>query len=304
MMLPLRLTLVLLAGLSLIDRVHAVEPPLDQKDATVVIKGQREELEKQVFEFVKNITRSDSTDDTTWEGSGSLRRWNQPVCPLVAGLGKEQSEFLLARLSTVARTAHVPLGAEKCQPNLYVVFTSDPQKLIDGWRKRDGRAFDVAQITPKRDFTEKDRPVRVWYNASLTAANGMSLNSGSPFDLGANRLKNTNQHAIDSRIKFTDVHVLDSVLVIINSNRLEGVQYGQLADYVAMVGFAEVYAYADIGSAPSILQLFAARTADQSAPGGLTNWDEAFLSGLYGTSQASTMQRSAITRVMLDTVSR
>jgi hypothetical protein len=140
-MLPWRLALILLAGLSLTGRVHAAEPPPDPKDAAVVINGQRQELEKQLFEFVKNITHSTSTDDTTWEGSGSLRRWNQPVCPLVAGL--------------------------------------------------------------------KDRPVRVWYNASLTAANGMSLNSGSPFDLGANRMKNTNQHAIDSRIKFTDVHVLE-----------------------------------------------------------------------------------------------
>jgi hypothetical protein len=46
-----RLTLVVLAAVSLIDRVHAAEPPLEQKDATVVINGQREVLEKQLFEF-------------------------------------------------------------------------------------------------------------------------------------------------------------------------------------------------------------------------------------------------------------
>ena len=302
-MLPLRLALALLAAGFLTDRVHAAEPPTE-KDPTVVIKGRREELEKQISEFVRNITHSFSTDDTTWEGSGSLRRWNQPVCPLIAGLSKDSSEFVLARLSDVARNAHVPLAGEKCQPNLYVVLTPDPENLIDGWRKRDDRAFDAGEITPKRGFIEKDRPVRVWYNVSLTAQNGMSLNSGSPFDLGANRLKNTNQHAIDSRIKFTDLHVLDSVLVIVNSHHLEGVQYGQLADYIAMVGFAQLSPDADIGRAPSILQLFATRSADQSAPSELTNWDEAFLSGLYGTSQASTTQRSAITRVMLDSVSR
>jgi hypothetical protein len=62
-----RLTLVVLIVLSLIDRVHAAEPPLNQKDATVVINGQREVLEKQLFEFVKNVTHSASTDDPTEE---------------------------------------------------------------------------------------------------------------------------------------------------------------------------------------------------------------------------------------------
>jgi hypothetical protein len=131
----------------------------------------------------------------------------------------------------------------------------------------------------------------------------MSLNSGSPFDLGANRMKNTNQHAIDSRIEFTDVHVLDSALVIVNAKRLEALQYGQLGRQRCNGWICRGVSRRRYRERASILQLFATRGEHRSIPGGLTNWDEAFLSGLYGTSQVSTMQRAAITRVMLDTVS-
>jgi hypothetical protein len=55
----------------------------------------------------------------------------------VAGLNKQQGEFVLARLSEIAKTAGAPLGAETCKPNLYVIVTPDPELLLKQWWRRD-----------------------------------------------------------------------------------------------------------------------------------------------------------------------
>jgi hypothetical protein len=68
---------------------------------------------------------------------------------------------------------------------------------------------------------------------------------------------------------------------------------GQLADYIAVVGLAEIDFDKDLGDAPTILHLF--RTSGQSFDGGLSVWDQAFLKSLYDTPQESTFQLSKMT---------
>jgi hypothetical protein len=64
------------------------------------------------------------------------------------------------------------------------------------------------------------------------------------------------------------------------------------------VGLADISPSADIVDAPSILNLFD-ETPAAAPPEGLTNWDRAFLSGLYNTEQASRTQRFQIVDRML-----
>jgi hypothetical protein len=107
--------------------------PLD----TVTVEAQRErkELEREVNEFVFAVAVRSVHD--------SLSRWNTPVCPLVAGLPKEQGEFVLARLSQIATAAKAPLAGEHCTANFYVIVTSQPELLLKKWQARDRRMFDT-----------------------------------------------------------------------------------------------------------------------------------------------------------------
>ena len=272
----------------------------DKRRDTVVVEGERAALEHRVNEFVTSVTHVTSADASSEQES--LRRWTEPVCPLVAGLGKEQGEFVLARISAVAREAHVPLGPEKCGANFYIVVTQHPETLIQDWTKHDRRAFGDYSVSQTSSFAGNERPIRAWYNVGLKSHDGTPLFSGSPFSLDGAMRGQTNFHATDSRMTFSDVKVLASVLVVVDAKHVTGLQYGQMADYIAMLGLAELNPNADLGSAPSILQLFAARGADQPVPAGLTTWDHGFLNGLYSTTQASTMQRAAITRVIVSAV--
>jgi hypothetical protein len=59
-----------------------------------------------------------------------------------------------------------------------------------------------------------------------------------------------------------------------------------------MVGLADIALDANLGDVPSILRIF--DLPPDAQPSGLTHWDEAFLSGLYHSDQATQTQRSEI----------
>jgi len=78
-----------------------------------------------------------------------------------------------------------------------------------------------------------------------------------------------------------------------------GLQIGQIADYVTMVSLAEPDLDAPLGTAPTILRLFAALPPGEDRPAGLSPWDAAFLKALYGTTLSLITQRSTIADRML-----
>jgi uncharacterized caspase-like protein len=70
-----------------------------------------------------------------------------------------------------------------------------------------------------------------------------------------------------------------------------------LADYLAMSGLSKVDLTADLGQAATILRLFAADPGQREP--GITEWDRAFLRGLYRQSYSAVQQRSAIASRMV-----
>ena len=255
----------------------------------MTVEAHRQALEQRVTSFVLSLAHVDREE--------SLKRWNHPMCPLVAGLPQAQGEFMLARISDVARRAAVPLGNERCHPNFYIIATADPEQLLKAWKHRDRNLYGGAMPGQVRRFLEHDRPVRVWYNASFeTGGGGGPLDPQAP-EAGIDFVP-TNHQAKASRLQFNDIMVFGSVIVVINLQRVQGLNYGQLTDYVAMLGLAQLDADADLGSAPSILQLFSGHSP-QPLPAGLSDWDVQFLRALYATEQTSFTQRNQIIQLMM-----
>ena len=83
---------------------------------TLTVEARRKELERQVDHFVLSVTGHPRGE--------SVPRWDSPVCPLVAGLPRNKGEFILVRLSQIAREVHAPLADEQCAVNFYVVVTA------------------------------------------------------------------------------------------------------------------------------------------------------------------------------------
>lgn len=273
--------------------IAAATPDKNDKTAldsiTVEAQRQHDALEKQVDSFVLGAIVHYS--------NVSLGRWDRPVCPLVAGLPKEQGEFVLARLSQIAAAAGASLGQADCKhPNLYIVVTADPERFLKKWRSRDMRMFDDTHgELPIKRFLDTPRAIRVWYNTAATDQDGTSLPlDGLPGGAGGRSAAAlpisvpTSRSSQASGMTFPIVESFSSVIMIADITRLEGVTFEQIADYVAMVGLAHVRPDSDVGSTPSILDLFSA--AAGRSPQALSNWDAALLKALYNTPQGSVFQ--------------
>jgi len=281
---------LLLAGGTLADPPTQTDKPLPQ----VTVEAQRASLEHRLNNYVWGITRSAPRDE-------SLRRWRDPICPLVAGLTREEGEFMLERLSQIARTAGAKLDNEHCaRPNLVVVVTSNPDALIKGWGERRNAFGGVRGSAAK--FTRlaaRPRPVWVWYNHDF--GGGADPTTTGSLQLGrAFSDTPSSGCCLGSHFDVKDVLVFTSVAVIVDGKQALGLQIGQLADYVAMVALTEIDLDAPLGTAPTILRLFAARAAGEQPPTGLSAWDQEFLKALYDPNAplGSLTQRSVITGEM------
>ena len=96
--------LVLLSSIAILSRADSIDQ--------IPIPVQQEQLKRGVDAFASNPIAQSHND-------ASPERRNKEVCPLVAGLNKGQGEFILARLSQIAKSAGAPLGDEKCNPNFF-----------------------------------------------------------------------------------------------------------------------------------------------------------------------------------------
>jgi hypothetical protein len=94
------------------------------------------------------------------------------------------------------------------------------------------------------------------------------------------------------------VRNLSSAIVLVDATRAKGLSFGQLAAYVSMVGLAEIKISPAVASTPSILQLFS--DIAKPAPTGLTEWDKAFLKGLYQTDHLDQHQILSVKTSMVE----
>ncbi len=281
-----------------------IAPANQAPQEEVTVSARRAQLEPRVSRFVTQVSALD--------GSGGLARWQTPVCPSVTGLSKDDGEFILGRMSEIARVVGVPLAAEHCHPNLFVFVTADPKQLLEAMERRGRyRAVTFGDAEPKvvDEFISTPRAARVWYDSVMETADDTtpiysSLDVGvamaapgsngqvgdSPGGLQSGRVINDWERA--SRVARAMVSAFSYVYVVVDSRRLPGVTRGQLADYISMVALAQIKPAAQLGDAPTILRLFDG--APQAALPGMSLWDRALLKSLYAIEQNVRVQQGEI----------
>jgi hypothetical protein len=84
-------------------------------------------------------------------------------------------------------------------------------------------------------------------------------------------------------------------------NQMKTITTRELADYVAMIGLADVRLDARAGAVPTILRLFA---QTMHVPQGLSEWDRALLYAIYNTRQSSVLQVSDMETTVAKRIAR
>jgi hypothetical protein len=301
-MAPRRATFSLLAAAAILAGAHAgFVGAQSSAPAEVTVTASRAELAPRVLKFVNEIAVRQNDE--------GLPRWQDPVCPLITGLPRQEGEFTLGRISEIAKAATVPLAGEHCRPNLFILVTTQPLQLLQAMADQK-RIVTFGDATPTvvDEFINTPRPVRVWYDTSMRTPEGTPPNQGLPSSaqlIGGSALPGPpvyNDNDRTSHILLSKIWSFSYVFVIVDQARLQAVSRGQFADYVAMVGLADIKPGVHLGDAPTILKLFDG--APQAAPAGLSDWDQAFLKSLYATQQISKTQRSEVANAIVRDVIR
>jgi len=125
-----------LAALGLADARAATDqsaPTNDSSSATehlqeVTVTAQRAKLAERISAFVSKIT------GPLFEGG--LPLWGKPVCPLVSGLPREEGEFIVGRVSDVARAGGGTARGRRMPPQPLHPGEHAPAGTVEG----DGQA--------------------------------------------------------------------------------------------------------------------------------------------------------------------
>lgn len=295
------MVLILSGGIAHAQEIS--DPAKDSNLETVQVEASRAKLREEISSFVSTLTRLDGE---------LISRWSKdtPICPFVAADNPAIAEFIKKRLLEIA--AQVPIRTEtdpKCSANLFVIVSAKTPEYAAKWegganweKLDDGGGKGRARWKPRPGVTRsaESLPVRTWHNMRIDQSDGTPMLAVS---VGGGVREAMRAKDLGSRITSNVAENLTGVVVIVDTKAAAGVTVTQLADYIAMTSFAKPDLEADLGATHSILQLFAVEPANR--PSGLTEWDQAFLRGLYRINYTPKNQRPSIaTRMVQDLAPR
>jgi hypothetical protein len=188
---------------------------------------------------------------------GYTVRWQEPLCLKVAGLTREQNAAVVSRIDAVAQTlsqkVYSGLHQSCAQKNVWVLFTAEPQSLLDAIVSHNPKALGDAHSDTKGIRTVS-RPIQAWRETECIWVSCPP----EPFP-----------------------HKPIETMVLVDAMRVQGAQLGAIADYVAMLVLADPRGLDQCRALPSVLDLFVGGCEGRAKPTGLTRGDLAYLKALY-----------------------
>lgn len=219
-----------------------------------------------------------------------LARWNYSICVSVSGIAADKAQMISDRISERALEVGLNPGESGCQPNIAIVLATDGNQVVKAMYESDPEVFSLASdptVTTLgkfafEDFLETTRPVRWWHVSETKSEQGHSMSSGGRYlSQGAAANLPTVMTTSASRLKGSFRQDLHHAVIVVDVARIQGVRLDALADYLAFVSLVQIDPKADTGAFDSILNLFDADGAGDVSLTGMTEWDIAYLKGLY-----------------------
>lgn len=267
---------ILALTLSGLAEAEPLLPPAQQQE--IIVQGNRNQ-DKALRQFIRRITVAE-------RNFGQLGRFERPACPYVLGLGQPQDEMVASRIRQVAEAVGIETGNKRCKANVFVIVAEDKKATIK-WMETHATSLLLDGDNKPVSVPDNDPRVAGWHVLGMKDDDG--------------RESNFYVYGSASRIHpVARPHFLASALVI-ESRALGGLTTTELADYAAMRAFAQLdpKKLKQPLPAPTILTILD-EPMGAAIPMTLTNWDLAFLRGLYSSSfnRYAAIQQSEIKRSM------
>jgi hypothetical protein len=267
-------------------QAQALEPQQDEASTEIVVEGARN-FGRQVSIFVNALADAPV--------KRQLSRFEWSVCPTALGLADLQNVAVARRLRRVAEAAGIKVEPHGCTPNVLVLVTDDKRQLIqEMYKQRPSYFKGVGRDTIKRLANGPERAA-AWHVEGRVDRDGILL-SLNPLT-GSYTVEMTEA---SSRLVTASRPIFAVAVVVVQIDALEGLTVTQLADYAAMRAFARTDPERlDSTSAGSILRILDAPMGSP-VPITLTEWDLAYLKGLYASdpNRFAFQQRNEIKHLM------
>ena len=252
----------------------------------IVVEGTREKIRDQIRSILE-------------PSGGQLSSFGRGFCPLIIGFDAEWS----AHLDTLIRANAKEFGLRPldkgCTPTAIVIFTDEPQELIQGLRKKMPSLFETLYLPEIRRIANTERTSYSWRATGPVGRDGDLPTSGS-FDGDANGVPVINAFSSSRLRSPTNYEIFNSYLIV-DITKTPGMTLQQIADFATMNLLLDLEEEA-VSKAPagSILSLFDAEDPTKVSPG-LSTFDRSLLTNLYAAenkARSASRQASTIAAAM------
>src|SRR5580658_4555254 len=144
----------------------ASQQPLQE----VTVNAERVLDEKTLSHAVTSFVESHAAAGTRINQIG---RWYDNVCPVVTGLQPPARDFVTREVLEMARAVGAPTRAagKQCAGNVEIVFTRQPQALLDHVAKAYRVVLGYFPKTQTAQMTTFSGPIQAWYETGTRSEN-------------------------------------------------------------------------------------------------------------------------------------
>jgi hypothetical protein len=229
--------------------------------------------------------------------SGKVARWHGGFCPGVVGLSESWNKSVMDRVREIATIASAPVGPQNCRPNVDIVFTNNPQALLDDVRAKKPSFLGYHDVHQERRLATVSHALQSWYmtqtvdsaggtfiDNKLNPSGDLTFTSGSSSTVAGNSFTLPNAHVeywSGSHLADERRSELVHVLVVIDLTKVEGIRLNSIADDVAMLSLAQTSAFDVCQPIPSISNLTAPNCDTRLKTDMISPSDQAYLHALY-----------------------
>jgi hypothetical protein len=267
-----------------------------EAEPDIVVVG--EPLQDMVRSFVGEVAAAPGAEQ-------QMARWDRTICPLVAGLPQRQMQYMADRIAQRAHQVGLQTQGPGCSANILIFVTPDAsvlaQGIVDEYRTLvayySTNGVNTLGRGPLAEFASSTAPVRWWHVNETVTGDGQTVAGDSA---GSMVVRSTQA---SSRVRRTTRQDFLRVLIIVDARQANGVTFQALSDYLAMVALAQLDPEGETTGTPTILNLFQARDTGGTVPLEMTQWDVAYLDGLYNarrTAPTDLWQRRDIAERMVE----
>ncbi|HET7084149.1 MAG TPA: hypothetical protein VFI23_05220 [Rhizomicrobium sp.] len=217
---------------------------------------------------------------------GKIARWKAGICPVTVGMPDRFNLYITQRIIRVAMAAGAPLDSnEPCRPNVAVLATPEPQKLLDFVRTKRPSLLGFHYRPHAEHLATMTLPVQAWYSTATEDFWGFisaDLPSGSlGYGVMSNFGDTTVYHTSGSRLGDGLRSEFTTAIIVVDTTKIAGREIGPIADYIAMLALSQAQSYESCQNIPTITNLMASGCGAEMKPVALTDVDATYLKGLY-----------------------